>query len=157
VPPRVPVFINGEPLAVLRGMVMAYYPTLRDVRPNPAVVRGAPLYERFVAAAAASAGARVLSGIMFLLHGTPEENIDSILTIGLRGRPELCKLLVHQQPVHRQQLCARRAAHHHLRGAAPHAVSTPASHGRVHFGRGRAPPAALRGAPRLSENCRVDA
>jgi hypothetical protein len=74
--------IRGKPLRVLQAQVAAQYPTLKDVRVNPAVVRGATLFERFTAAVE-SAGARC--SVELLLHGTPEENVDSILTSPLRG------------------------------------------------------------------------
>jgi hypothetical protein len=81
-PPPPPVVIKRTPLAVLQQRVLAKYPSLRDVRVNPAVVRGWPLFTRFTdAVEAAGASSRV----MLLLHGTREENIDSILTSGLRG------------------------------------------------------------------------
>jgi hypothetical protein len=84
-PPRPlppPVVIKRTPLAVAHQHVLAKYPSLRDVRVNPAVVRGAPLFTRFTSAVAAAGAA---SRVRLLLHGTAEENIDSILTSGLRG------------------------------------------------------------------------
>jgi hypothetical protein len=81
-----PVLINGKPLGALRDVVAAQYPSLRHVRVNPAVKRGAPQYKRF-SAAVASAGESCR--IDYLLHGTPENNIDSILATALRGSPEL--------------------------------------------------------------------
>jgi hypothetical protein len=81
VPPR-PILINDKPLDVLATEAAALYPALKDVRVNPAIVPGAPLYERFAAAVDAAGDER---RIELLLHGTYEHNIDSILASGLRG------------------------------------------------------------------------
>jgi hypothetical protein len=79
-----PVLINGQPLYVLAKEAAALYPDLKDVHINPAIVRGAPLYERFAAAMEAAGDER---RIEILLHGTPEQNVDSILTTPLRACP----------------------------------------------------------------------
>jgi hypothetical protein len=63
----------------------AQYPSLTDVRLNPAAVapRG-PLYSRFAAARAATEHTHT---VQLMLHGSPEANVDSILASSLRGRP----------------------------------------------------------------------
>jgi hypothetical protein len=76
--------INGKPLEALQALVAAKYPTLREVRVNPAATRGSAMFKRFEAAMRETAAARRVD---FLLHGTPEHNVDSVLASGLRGRP----------------------------------------------------------------------
>ncbi len=76
--------INDKPLEVLAKEVAAQYPALKDVRVNPALARGWHLLERFAAAVEAAGDTR---RIELLLHGTPEANVDSVLTTPLRACP----------------------------------------------------------------------
>jgi hypothetical protein len=76
------VMIGDKPLHENVWLAKTYFPTLKDVRVNPAAKRGAQS-KRFAAAVAAAGECPPLD---FLLHGTPEHNIDSILASGLRGR-----------------------------------------------------------------------
>jgi hypothetical protein len=79
------VKLNGTPVEALQSLVAAKYPNLSDVRVNPpaAAPRG-PLFTRFAAALEATKETHTVD---FMLHGTAEANIDSILKTSLRGRP----------------------------------------------------------------------
>jgi hypothetical protein len=83
---------------LLLQRVATHYPSLKDVQINPRLTApgGAGVLRAFrqtvaratkKGAGGASAGAAaVVPHIHLLLHGTPEENVDSILASSLRGR-----------------------------------------------------------------------
>lgn len=77
------VLLDGKPLESLKKLVGAQYPQLADIKENPQALRGKPLFERFAAAMEATAETHA---VRFVLHGTPEQNIPSVLASGLRGR-----------------------------------------------------------------------
>jgi hypothetical protein len=78
------IVLNGRPLDALVQEVSALVPSLTDVRPNPAITRDSEVLRRFTAALQAAGGA---DAVKFLVHGTPEHNVDSILQSSLRGSP----------------------------------------------------------------------
>jgi hypothetical protein len=79
------VNLNGTPVEALQSLVAAHYPALSDARVNPAAAAPhGPLFQRFAAALEAT---KETHGVEFMLHGTSEANIDSILATSLRGRP----------------------------------------------------------------------
>jgi hypothetical protein len=69
--------------ALERAFAAKFAAVARSVRRNPHAQPGTPLHERFAAAAAAAADAKTND---IMLHGTDEQNIDSILQESLRGR-----------------------------------------------------------------------
>ncbi len=70
--------------ALMQQTLAAKFPELaRSARPNPHAAPGTALYSRFAAAAAAEAPNKVVD---IMVHGTSEQNVDSILKSSLRGR-----------------------------------------------------------------------
>ena len=77
--------IAGQPLEQLKEFVSGQFrAALVDIKENPAVAPGKELYERFIQAAEATADTHDLK---YLLHGTADENVDSVLAEGLRPNP----------------------------------------------------------------------
>jgi hypothetical protein len=69
--------------ALERALAAKFSAMASSARPNPHAAPGTPLHSRFAAAAAAAAGEKVVD---IMLHGSPDENIESIKQTSLRGR-----------------------------------------------------------------------
>ena len=76
--------ISGKPMAALKQLVASTYSQLRDWQENPAAAVDQPLSRRF---AAALEETQATHTVRFMLHGTAEHNVDSVLANGIRGRP----------------------------------------------------------------------
>lgn len=82
---KVEALIDGKPLAALKQLVAADFgAALEGFEENASAAHGTPLFARFSAALAATADTH---HVKFLLHGTAEDNVDSVLAQGLRHSP----------------------------------------------------------------------
>ena len=76
---------DNKPLDHLKELVAAQFKAaLADIKQNPAAAPGKQLFERFKEALASTADTHEMK---FLLHGTAEHNVDSVLAEGLRTSP----------------------------------------------------------------------